>query len=146
MAKKSQEITELVAPSKITAAPLVGMSTRVDLPANVLPEEFGGMNLETIETGFSPTVKWTTPGQMCAGVYEGYEEKVGPNSSNLYNFNARGKKFGVWGSTVLDRAIIGALKNGQLHAGEMVAIIYVGDVETDMNPCKIFHIKVAKKA
>lgn len=146
---KTKPTTELVPLEteigKLVPAAVIGTATKIDLPASALPAEFGGVELETIETGFDPTVRWQKPGDFVAGVYEKTEADVGPNKSKLYTFRAKDRTFGVWGTTVLDRAFEGAIAEGTIKPGYLVAIIYAGDVETDYNPCKIFHIKVAKK-
>jgi hypothetical protein len=128
----------------LSPAAVIGMSTRIEIPQALLPEEFQGQELEVIETGFDPTVKWVNPGNFVAGVYEGFKEGIGPNKSRLYQFTAKGKPFGVWGTTVLDRAFDAALESKQISPGRKVMITYVGSVETDKQPCKIFHIAVAK--
>ena len=150
MAKKNQTEetqveTALVIPDKMTPAPILGTNTKMVIPQAMLPEEFQGQQLETIETGFAPTVKWNNPGNYVAGVYEGYEEKVGPNNAKLYQFDAKGKKFAVWGTTVLDRALGAALKTGQLKPGYLVCITYLGGIPTDFQDAKMFNIQVVVK-
>lgn len=152
MAKQNkQEITEstpetaLVVPATLTPAAVVGMNTKLAIPQSMLPEEFQGQTLEVLETGFAPTVKWVNPGNMVAGVFVGMETGVGPNKANLYNFDAKGKKFGVWGTTVLDRTFDMAIKSGQLKPGYLVCIIYLGGIPTDFQDAKMFNIQVVKK-
>ena len=137
--------TALVVPQSMTPAAILGTNTKLAIPQNMLPEEFQGQTLEVIETGFAPTVKWENPGNYVAGVYEGYEEKVGPNNATLYQFDARGKKFGVWGTTVLDRAFKAALASGQLKPGYLVCITYLGGIPTDYQDAKMFNIQVVVK-
>jgi len=137
--------TALIVPDKITPAPIIGTNTRMEIPQSMLPEEFQGQQLEVIETGFAPTVKWANPGNFVAGVYEGMESGVGPNNANLYNFDAKGKRFGVWGTTVLDRALGAALETGQLKPGYLVCITYLGGIPTDYQDAKMFNIQVVVK-
>lgn len=137
---------ELIVPKKLNPAAVLGMSTKIDIAEESLPEGFKGVNLETIETGFDPTVKWNQPGDFVAGVFEGYEKGVGPNDANLYSFDAKGKKFGVWGNTVLDRALITAINAKQLEPGNMVLIVFIGTIPSKQtNETMIFTIKVVRK-
>ncbi len=151
MAKKNQEVITgtveqaLVVPQALTPAVVIGTNTKLAIPQDMLPQEFQGQQLEVIETGFSPTVKWMNEGNMVAGVFEGCDSEVGPNKAWLYNFNAKGKKFGVWGTTILDRALQTALKTGQLKPGYLVCIIYLGGIPTDFQDAKMFNIQVVKK-
>lgn len=131
--------------SVLTPASVVGVSTQLDIAQELLPEEFRGVELEVIETGFSPTVKWVTPGNYVAGIYTDLEEGVGPNGSRLYNFTTKaGKKFGLWGTTVLDRAFDSGLKAGTIAPGRIMMITFMGEVTTDKQPCKLFHVAIAK--
>jgi len=58
------------------------------------------------------------------GVYVSKEEKVGPNNSNLYEFEKPGgERIGVWGSTVLDKRF----KN--LQFGEEVRVVFKGEAK-----------------
>lgn len=123
--------------------PVALVFTSVNIPVLSLPEgwsDWGDAELETIQTGFNPSPKWTEFGQFVAGVYEGAEEGVGPNNSMLYNFDAKGKKFSVWGNTTLDRMF----KSGVIQTGDMLLITYVGEIETDKQPCKLFDVKRMK--
>lgn len=139
----SQELI-IMQPEQIKPAALVGVRNQLSIPESKLPEEFQGTHLETLDTTLPPTVKWLTPGEFVAGVYESQGEDVGPNKSKLYNFDAKGKKFSIWGTTTLDRVFA----SGQIQPGDMLLITYIGDIPTDMNPCKMFDIKKAavKKA
>ena len=137
--------TAMTIPTKLTPAPILGTNTKIEIEQALLPEEFQGQQLDTIETGFCPTVKWTAPGNMVAGVYEGMEIEVGPNHANLYQFNAKGKRFGVWGTTVLDRAFGTALKSGQLKPGYLVCLVFLGGIPTDYKDALMFNIQVVKK-
>lgn len=152
MAKKNEVAVpttqELSMPSTLTPANVVGMNTskmQID-PAN-LPEHLRGVTFEVIETGFAPTVKWTKEGEYVAGAYVRMEQGVGPNKANLYTFDAQGKEFGVWGTTVLDRAMEKAIERGQIKPGYMVMITFVASLPSDyeVNPTKLFHIGVVKK-
>ena len=135
------EMTILESPKELTPAAVIGTNTKIELDQRLLPEEFQGQRLETIETGFAPTVKWVTPGNFVAGVYESTEHDVGPNKANLYNFDAKGKKFGVWGTTVLDRAF----DTGAIKPGNLVCITYLGGIPTDFQDAKMFNIQVVRK-
>jgi len=139
-------VPQIVEPiTALTPAAVIGVSTQLSIAQELLPEEFRGVGLEVIETGFSPTVKWNQPGNFIAGQYLSFEEKVGPNSSRLYNFKAKnGKSFGVWGTTVLDRAFDAAILAGTIAPGRLLMITFMGSVPTDKEPCKLFHIAVAK--
>ena len=153
MAKKQEvqvsdmEVTVLPSPTELTPAAVIGTNTQVAIDQALLPEEFQGQQLETVETGFAPTVKWVTPGNYIAGVYVNMEVGVGPNKANLYNFvlPAKGarseKKFGVWGTTVLDRAF----QTGAIKPGYLCCITYLGGIPTDFQDAKMFNIQVVKK-
>ena len=142
---------ELVVPTALTPAAIIGTNTKLEIAQELLPEEFQGQKLEVLDTGFAPTVKWVNPGNFIAGVYTGFETEVGPNKANLYNFEAKGRmdekarEFGVWGTTVLDRAMMKALDNGMLKPGYLVCITYLGGVPTDFQDAKMFNIQVVKK-
>ena len=142
-----QEVVELSVPTALTPAAVVGSNTKIVIDQALLPEEFQGQELETIETGFSPTVKWVTPGNYVAGVYVSTEQGVGPNKANLYNFvlpakhNRPAKAFGIWGTTVLDRAFA----TGQIKPGYLCCITYLGGIPTDFQDAKMFNIQVVKK-
>lgn len=153
MAKKNEVATvnngnTLDMPSTLTPATVQGMNTSKMMidPAN-LPEHLRGITFEVIETGFAPTVKWGKPGDFVVGVYQGCDSDIGPNKAKLYYFDVQGKQFGVWGTTVLDRAMEGALSNGAIKPGYMVMVTYAADLPSDYdaNPTKLFHIQVAKK-
>ena len=150
MAKKTAvaEDQALTIPSVLTPAQVQGLNTsKISIDPASLPDEFKGVTFEVIETGFDPTVKWNKPGDFIIGVYTGQEKEVGPNKARLYNFDAKGRAFGVWGTTVLDRAFDGALKAGILKPGYLLMITYAADVPSDYeaNPTKLFHMQVAKK-
>jgi len=62
----------------------------------------------------------------CEGLYTGKTEKVGPNNSNLYNFEKKdGTTFSVWGNTLLDRIFQG------ISVGEEVKIEYLGKAKSE---------------
>ncbi len=148
MKKKDQSThveMALVVPQKLVPAAIVGTNTRLTIDQSLLPKEFQGQQLEQIETGFAPTVKWVNPGNFVAGVYTGMETEVGPNKAKLYNFDANGMPFSVWGTTVLDRAFDHAIKSGQLRPGYLVCITYLGGIPTDYQDAKMFNIQVVKK-
>lgn len=145
--KDNQELVELSAPTELSPAAVIGSNTKIDIDQALLPEEFQGQQLETIETGFAPTVKWVTPGNYIAGVYEHTEKEVGPNKANLYNFvlpakaGRPEKRFGVWGTTVLDRAF----GTNQIKPGYLCCITYLGGIPTDFQDAKMFNIQIVKK-
>lgn len=152
MARKQEvlvvESGNVVPFEKLTPAAIVGVNTNLQMEEALLPEEFQGQKLEVLQTGFNPSVDWVNKGNFVAGVYTGYEEKVGPNNAMLYNFIAKnGKPFSVWGTTVLDRAFDAAFKSGTLKPGYLTMITYVADVPSkfEANPTKLFHIQVVKK-
>lgn len=64
--------------------------------------------------------------KVMRGVFLDKEEGVGPNNSNLYNFEVEGgRKVAVWGSTIIDTR----LKN--VVMGEEVVIVYHGKVPSE---------------
>lgn len=135
----TREIVVMDEKTKLVPAALVGAS--INIPVTSLPEGFGDVELETLNSGFNPSPRWTEYGQFVTGVYEGKEEGVGPNESNLYNFDAKGKKFSVWGNTTLDRVFA----SGVIQPGDLLLITYAGEIDTDKgNPCKLFDVKKAK--
>lgn len=151
MAKKNEvtiESQEVSIPSTLRPAAVVGVNTsKISLNEDQLPEEFKGATLEIIETGFAPTVKWNAPGDYVAGVFVSMEEGVGPNKACLYTLDAKGKQFGVWGTTVLDRAMRQAIATGQIKPGYLMMMTYITAMPSDYeaNPTKLFHIQIAKK-
>lgn len=128
----------------LSPASVLGVSSKMEIAESLLPSEFQGQELETIDSGFDPTVKWVNPGNFVGGIYVGMEEGVGPNKSRLYTFVANGQSFGVWGTTSLDTMFDHGLASGPIAPGRKMLIIYMGDVETDKQPCKLFQIKVLK--
>jgi hypothetical protein len=128
----------------MTPAAVLGTSTKMEIAESVLPAEFQGVELETIDSGFDPTVKWNAPGNYAGGVFTGFVKEAGPNKSRLYSFDANGKTFGIWGTTVLDKMFDQGMLSGQIQPGRKLLVIYMGDVETDKQPAKLFTIKIAK--
>lgn len=64
--------------------------------------------------------------RIMRGIFIDKEEGVGPNKSNLYNFEVEGgKRVAVWGSTIIDTR----LRN--IVMGEEVVIIYHGKVPSE---------------
>lgn len=133
-------------PKTLTPAAVVGVNSMVQIAQENLPEEFQGQELETLQTGFAPTVKWVNPGNFVGGVFVNFEEDQGPNHQRVYNFVTKkdAKPFGVWGSTVLDRSFDMHLAIGKIKPGSLVMITYMGDIQTDQQPCRMFHLAVAK--
>lgn len=130
--------------SGLSPASVVGVSTKMEIAESLLPEEFQGQELETLDSGFEPTVKWVNPGNFVGGTFLSWKEKIGPNESRLYSFEAGGQPFAIWGTTALDTMMDEGMKRGQIAAGRKMLIIYMGSVETDKLPCKLFQIKVLK--
>ena len=151
MAKKSdnQEVSTIPAmPTTLRPAAVVGINTNLAMDPSLLPDEFKGVDLEVVQTGFNPSVVWNEPGNFCAGIFTGMEEKIGPNNANLYNFETKqGKPFSVWGTTILDRAMIVAVQKGVIRPGYLVMVTFVGTIPSKFveNPTKLFHVQVAKK-
>lgn len=102
-----------------------------------------GVEVETISPLFPPTAKWKNVGDSSIGLYEGMEEHVGPNDSNLYYFSFKEFGFGVWGTTMIDRIMAPA--KSVIEKGNLVQITFIGEISTDQNPCKMFEFKVGKK-
>lgn len=130
--------------SALTPAAVIGVTAKMEIAQSLLPQEFQGQELETLDSSFAPTVKWVTPGNFVGGVYQGYKEAVGPNSSRLYELEAGGQVFGIWGTTSLDTLMDEAFKRGQIVQGSKMLVIFMGAVETEKQPCKQFQIKVLK--
>ena len=130
--------------TRLTPAVVIGNSTKMEIAQSVLPKEFQGVELETIDSGFCPTVKWEKAGSFVGGVFSGMKSDVGPNRSMLYEFDVNGQTFGIWGGKVLDSMFEDGMKNGQIAFGRKMLVIYMGDVETDQNPCRLYQIKVMK--
>ena len=136
---------------RFQVAPMVGQPLRKQdiptIPSKDLPQEFQNQEFEVLNTMFAPTARWNQVGQFVMGVFKGRIEDVGDLESNLYEFEYKGFRFGVWGSTVLDRALSHALETQLLERGDFVRIIYIGDAEAKekgLNPCKLFRIDVMK--
>lgn len=138
------ETNTIQAITEMTPAAVVGMSTKQEIAETVLPEEFQGQELETLDSGFAPTVKWVSPGNFVGGVYLGFENGVGPNNSRLYQFKIGDKDFGIWGTLALDRLMDEGISKGVIQPGRKMLVIYMGSVETDKQPCKLFQVKVLK--
>lgn len=130
--------------TSLTPASVLGSSTKMVIADSLLPEEFQGQSLETLDSGFEPTVKWVNPGNFVGGTYLGFKENVGPNNSRLYSFEAGGKPFAIWGTTALDTMMNQGLQSGLIAFARKMLVIYMGDVETEKQPCKLFQIKVLK--
>lgn len=153
--KVEETATELQVIPELTPAAVIGVDSKVALDESHLPEEFRGATLETIETGFAPTVKWNVVGNFAGGVYQGMEvvsvkrtqgKTVTIEENNVYNFEAKGRRFGIWGTTVLDKAFSNALAAGIIKPGYMVLVVFVGEIDVNQpSPCKMFQIKVVKK-
>jgi len=62
--------------------------------------------------------------KTCEGLFVRVQTNVGPNSSNMYYFENKGKEFSVWGSTFLDRVMSG------IPIGEVVQITYLGKAKS----------------
>ena len=74
----------------------------------------------------SPVFAFEKKGDELIGLLVSTEADVGPNNSKLYTVEQKGgKKWGVWGSTVLDTR----LKN--VMVGEEVKIVYLGLKKSD---------------
>lgn len=152
MVKKNEvavtsESKDLVMPSAFTPAAVVGMNTNLAIDSSLLPEEMRGLKFEVIQTGFNPSVVWDKPGDFAAGIFTGFEEKVGPNGARLYNFEtAKGKPFSIWGTKVLDRVFDMAMKQGMLRPGLVAMVTYVGNTPSKFadNPTKLFHMQIVK--
>ena len=67
----------------------------------------------------SPTWNYKVDKEII-GFFKGVEHEVGPNNSNMYNFETPEGTVGVWGTTLLDAR----LKN--LKEGEEIKIVYLG--------------------
>ena len=153
--KVEETETTLQVIPELTPAAVIGVDSKVALDESQLPDEFRGVTLETLETGFAPTVKWNEVGNFAGGVYLGKEvvnvkRTVGKNTqieeNNVYNFEAKGRRFGIWGTTVLDKAFDSALEAGVIKPGYMVLVVFVGEIDVNQpSPCKMFQIKVVKK-
>jgi len=96
------------------------------------------LNLDKIvkdleKRGFTETGSQTTSGTwdfekepVLEGIFIEKQENVGHNNSNIYVFEVKDhKRYGVWGSSVLDTR----LKN--LVAGEEVTIVFVGRAKSE---------------
>lgn len=126
---------------ELTAAPLIesGMQLIGDVAEHMpfAPEEQAGGELP-------PMVMWEKPGNTAWGSLVQTELNVGPNKSRVYKLKhpRTGVEIGVWGTTVLDKAI------DQLNPqpGDTVGIVYLGDVETsrNQNPAKLFRVLIQR--
>lgn len=144
--------SDLTVIPKLTPAEVVSKGgSDVEIDVSQLPDSFKGVTFEILETGFSPTIKWNEPGDFVAGIYTGMKtttvnRKQGPEENTIFEFEAAGKKFGVWGTTVIERAMKEALDKGILKPGYLVMIVYTNDVPTNQpEDMKMFQIRVATK-
>lgn len=72
-------------------------------------------------------------GDELVGTFQGFEEHVGENDSNVYTFKTADGIKSVWGSTVLDARF----KNFEI--GEQVKIVYLGKVKSEKRKGKEYH-------
>lgn len=139
------ESTGIQTISSLSPATVIKVSTKMEIAESLLPEEFQGQELETLDSGFEPTVKWVVPGNFVGGIFRGSKDGVGPNQSRLYTFEADGRPFGIWGTTALDTMMDEGMRRGKIMPGYKMLVIYMGSVETEKQPCKLFQIKVLKQ-
>jgi hypothetical protein len=107
-----------------------------------LPEGMEGAT--EAPSSLTPTAQWQTYGEYVMGEYLGMQEKIGPNSSRLYNLRLDdGTTVSVWGTTVLDNRM------DLLRApiGSTLTIIYAGETEAKkgQNPAKLFKVAYLAK-
>lgn len=104
-------------------------------------------------TGFNPLIDFEDePGRWIVAKYIGTRTGVGPNNSNMYDFeayNSETKKMftaSLWGSHILDRKMEMLTGKGSLTPGKFCFVQYLGAVETQrkMNPAKNFKIAVIR--
>lgn len=158
MAKQAKEVETLPAvvtenavvvlesPKELQPCAIVGINSQIDIAASLLPTEFQGENVETLESGFAPTANWAKPGDFIAGVYTGKKENVGKHKTTLYNFDAKGEPFSLWGSAVLEQTFENAIAKQQLKIGYMCLVVFVGSVPSGKgNDARIFTVKIIKR-
>ncbi len=74
------------------------------------------------------------------GVFMSKEEDVGPNGSNIYNFeNEKGERVAVWGNAILDSRF------KTLTIGEKVKIEYLGKAKSEKTDREYHNFKVYKE-
>lgn len=133
-------------------AAVIGLTNKITLEESLIPEEFRGATVEILEGAFAPTVKWNAIGDFVAGVYQkkivvSVKRKTGLEDNNLYYFDANGKEFAVWGTTMLDQQFDAGLTSGVISPGRKVLIAYVGDLEVNQpQDMKMFQVRVAQIA
>lgn len=156
MAKRERDVqrvsSDVLVIQKLTPAEVVNKGgSDVQIDTADLPEQFRGVTFEILETGFPPTIKWNAIGDYMAGVYQGIKtvsvnRKQGLEDNTIFEFEADGKKFGVWGTTVIERTLVEAIKANALRPGYLVMIVYTNDVPTSQpEDMKMFQIRLAKK-
>jgi len=151
MAKRTViESTELATIPELRPAAVIGVSSKVNIADALVPEEFRGATVEILDSGFAPTVKWNAVGDFAVGIFTGVKvvqvkRKSGIEDNNLYEFDANGKAFAIWGTTSIDQAMQGGIKSGIVCPGRKILIAYVGQIEVNQpEDMKVFQIRVAK--
>lgn len=73
----------------------------------------------------APTWDYTTQKEI-EGLFVGREENVGPNGSNMYTVEVKGRgNVGIWGNAVLD------VRFKNLSIGEEIKVVYLGKVKSE---------------
>jgi len=92
------------------------------------------------EVGAQTNETWNfVKGVPFRGVFVEVRQGVGQNNSNIYVFEGEDqKRYGVWGSTVLD------IRLSNLSVGEEVAIIYLGLETSEKTDREYKNYKVLK--
>ena len=67
--------------------------------------------------------KPTKEGETLVGIYARKKINTGPNNSNLYIFEVKGKLKSAWGSAVLDDA----MSDPKIEIGDTLRITYEGE-------------------
>lgn len=112
---------------------------KVETPA-FMKEMLKGAKLEVVDVSFPPSVVWEKFGNQAGGLYKASQEEVGPNKQTLYTFEYKKKEFAIWGTTMIDKIM------ALVSIGDLVCLTYTHDLETDQEPCKMFHCEKATPA
>jgi hypothetical protein len=148
----------------IASEPMPGTILKSQDPARyasiALPKELRGKVPEDIfekeaPTGFSPVMQFgPDPEHWQTGVYHiarflGVKYNVGPNKSNMYEFELPDEKnmmqvVSLWGSTILDNKM--AALGDALRPGKYLFIQFLGETPTarGLNPAKDFRVAILK--
>ena len=135
---------------RATLAPIIETAIPdADLSIPLPGELHGKSGFHEVPSGLDPTVEFREPGQYVIGLFRGMKElsvadKSSPTGRRIqwiyYLAVGAGQVVGVWGSTILDRMMVRAVKDG-LKDNSSLMIQYTGTVDVGQpSPAKTFRV------